>query len=109
MAVAPNIQELLRISIHRWRAGLTAGSDTLGDVEIMRGIFEGDSLSPLTFVICLIPLPLFLRKAKRHYQLARDSGSLSHLLFKDDLNLYGRDARELDSLVNTGLQYRYWY
>lgn len=101
MGVALYIQELLRNSIQNWRTCLTAGSDTLGEVRIRRGIFQGDSLSPLIFVICLIPLTLLRRKAKGHFRLGGDSGSLNHLLFMDDLKLYGRDERELNSPVNT--------
>ena len=39
-----------------------------GEVEIKRGIFEGDSLSPLVFVLALLPLSLSLRKAKAAYE-----------------------------------------
>ena len=52
-------------------------------------------------MICLIPLTLLLRKAKERYQLGGDPGSLRHLLFMDDLKLYGKDERQLDSLVDT--------
>ena len=34
------------------------------EVDIRRGIFLGDSLSPLLFVLCMVPLTWLLRKAK---------------------------------------------
>ena len=37
-----------------WRVELVCGSASLGEVSISRGIFEGDSLSLLLFVIALI-------------------------------------------------------
>ena len=40
------------------------GNSELDEVEIKLGIFQGDSLSPLVFVLALIPLSLILRKAK---------------------------------------------
>ena len=43
---------------------LCSGNSELGEVEIKRGIFQGDSLSLLVFVLALIPLSLILRKAK---------------------------------------------
>ena len=74
-----------------------------GEVKIQRGIFQGESLSPLMFVICLILLSIVLRssKIKGKYQLGKDAASLNHLLNMDDLKLYGKDDREADSLVNT--------
>ena len=35
---------------------LTCGSETLGEVPIKRGIFQEDALSPVLFVMALIPL-----------------------------------------------------
>ena len=46
---------------------LCSGNCELGEVEIKRGIFQGDSLSPSGFVLVLIPLSLILRKAKAAY------------------------------------------
>ena len=43
---------------------LCSGNSELGEAEIKPNIFEGDSLSPLVFVLVLIPLSLILRKAK---------------------------------------------
>ena len=43
---------------------LCSGNFELVEVEIKHGIFQGDSLSPLVFVLALIPLSLILRKAK---------------------------------------------
>ena len=47
---------------------LCSGNSELGEVQIKRGIFQGDSLSPLVFVLTLIPLSLILRKAKAAWQ-----------------------------------------
>ena len=38
-------------------------NESLGRVDIKRGIFQGDSLSHLLFVFCLIPLTVILRKS----------------------------------------------
>ena len=46
---------------------LCSGNSELGEVEIKRGIFQGDSLSTSVFVLALIPLSLILRKAKAAY------------------------------------------
>ena len=44
-----------------------------GDVHVKRGIFQGDSLSPLQFVLSMIPLSLVPRKANACYEWKRKS------------------------------------
>ena len=84
-----------------WRTTLKSNGQNLGDVNIRRGIFPGDSLSPLLFVVCFIPFSVILRKTKGKYQLGKEGESINHLLFMDDLKLYGSDERQIDSLINT--------
>ena len=62
--VAENIKSLLMNSMEKWKVILCSGNSEFGEVEIKRGIFQGDSLSPLVFVLELIPLSLILRKTK---------------------------------------------
>ncbi|XP_047475423.1 uncharacterized protein LOC125029527 [Penaeus chinensis] len=59
--VAENIVNLLSKSMESWRTILTSGNEELASVNIKRGIFQGDTLSPLLFVIGLIPLSHILR------------------------------------------------
>ena len=66
--VAENIKSLLVNSMEKWKVMLCSGNSELGEVEIKRGIFQGDSLSPLVFVLALIPLSSILRKAKVAYE-----------------------------------------
>ena len=49
----------------------------------------------------MIPLTLLLRKVKLGYVLRNDQMRISHLLFMDDLKLYGKNEREIESLVQT--------
>ena len=70
LGVAENIKSLLANSMEKWYAMLCSRSSELGEVEIKRGIFKGDSLSPLVFVLALIPLSLILRKAKAAYEFS---------------------------------------
>ena len=45
-----------------WRVDLTAGGRSLAEAKIQRGIFQGDALSPLLFIIAMKPLNHILRK-----------------------------------------------
>ena len=70
-------------------------------MKIERGIFQGDSLSPLLFVIILIPLTHILRKASPGYEFASSKEKINHLLYMDDLKLYSKTEKALDSLIQT--------
>ena len=74
-----NIKELLINSMDSWRTGLTSCGENIGEVRIRTGIFQGDSLSPLLFVVALIPMTLILRKARfaLHGQHLRQTESIS--------------------------------
>ena len=70
-------------------------------MNINRGIFHGDALSPLLFVISLIPVTLVLRRMKKRSSFQKGKSKLNHLLFMDDLKLCGSNQNEIDSLVRT--------
>ena len=83
-----------------WQTELTSCRESLAKVNIRRGIFQGDSLSPLLFVMCMIPLANVLRKAKARYILGGGE-KINHILFMDDLKLHGKNENEIKVLVST--------
>ena len=99
--IASNITALMEKAMEKWNVDLVAGNEKLGNVRIRRGNFQGDSLSSLLFVLALILLTIILRKMKAGYQFGTRRSSINHFLFMDDLKLYAKDEKQLDSLVNT--------
>ena len=97
--VADIIKSLLVSSMEKWKVMLYSGNSELGEVKIKQETFQGDSLSSLLFVLALIPLSLILRKTKAVYQFLESKEKINHLLFMDDLKLYSRSDKGLDSLV----------
>ena len=87
--------------MEKWKVILCSGNSELDEVEIKRGIFQGDSLTPLVFVLALIPLSLILRKEKAAYEFSESKEKINNLLFMDDLKLYSRNEKGLDSLIQT--------
>ena len=69
------------------RTVLFSERNKLAIVNIRRGIFQGDSLSPLLFVVALILLTIILRTLKQGYSFRKEKEKLNHLLFMDDLKL----------------------
>ena len=80
---------------------MVASGEVLGEAKINRGIFQCDSLSPLLFVLCMILLSLLLRKTGIGYEWNRKRLKINHLLFMNDLKLFGKNQNQIDSLVNT--------
>ena len=93
--------ELLKRSMQSWRTVLFSGKNKLGKVNIRRGIFQGDSLSPLLFVVALIPVTIMLRTLKQGYSFGKGKERLNHVSFMNDLKLCGSNDNETDKLVKT--------
>ena len=79
---------------------LNPSGKTLGEVDIRRGIFQGASLFPLLFVLCMAPLTWLLRRAKADYEWGNKGFKLNRL-FMDDLKLFAKSKNQVDSLGQT--------
>ena len=99
--VHKKICSLIAQSMLFWRTTLTCCGVVLGDVEIYRGIFQGKSLSPILFVIALMPLSYLLQDTNKGYCLKGFPLKVNHLLYLDDIKLYGKSRSELHSLIST--------
>ena len=64
-----------------------------GPTGIKRGIFQGDSLSPLLFTISLNPISQELQKTRCGYQL--DTKNKINHLFYIDFKLYGTNDHQI--------------
>ena len=84
-----------------WKTVLTVNGQVLDYVHIRRWIFQKDSLSPLLYVIAMIPMTTILRQTGLGYQTSKSAAKISHLLYMDDLKLYRKSSNELESLLNT--------
>ena len=96
--IAFNVRQFLLSSAKKWKTELTSCGQQLGVVNIKRGIFQGDSLSPLLFVLCMVPLSLVLRRSKAGYEWGGGGGrefKINHLLFMDDLKLFEKSYEQI--------------
>ena len=90
--------------LSQWKTNMTLvhkeGVLETGPIRIKRGIFQGDSLSPLLFTMSLNPLSKELQKTGYRYQLDEQT-KINHLFYVDDLKLYGTSDKQLTGLINT--------
>ena len=54
VGAARNVMSIVSNSMVSWKTVLTSEGMTLGQVDIRRGIFQGDSLTPLLFVVIML-------------------------------------------------------
>ena len=57
--ITENTKKLLVNTMNKSKLELKSKEKSLANNEISRGIFQGDSLSPLLSVLCTVPLYLF--------------------------------------------------
>ena len=94
IGIAKNVVTFLGKTIKSWGMELTCGPETLEEVPIKKGTFQRDALSLFLFLIALIPRTHILGI---NFELE----TINHLLFMDDLKLFSKNERALDSLIQT--------
>ena len=78
---------------------LTSCRESFAKVNLKRGIFQGDILSPLLFIICMILLTHVLHKAEARY-ISGAGEKINHLLFMDGFKLHGKNESGIKGLVS---------
>ena len=83
-----------------WRVESTAGGRSLAETKIQRGIFQGDALSPLLFIIAMMSLNHILRKCTVGYKLSRLQQMINHLMYMDVIELFAKNEKELEIRIH---------
>ena len=97
--ISDEVINFINKTMKPWRMELTAGGRSLAEAKIQRGIFQGDALSPLLFIIAMIPLNHLLRKCTVGYKLSRSQEKINHLIYMDDIKLFTKNE-ELETLIH---------
>ena len=97
--ISHEVINLIEKTMQTWRVALTAGGRSLAETKIQRGIFQGDALSPLLFIIAMMQLDQISRKCIAGYKISR-SQEITHLMYMDDIKLFAKDEKELDTLIH---------
>ena len=97
LGIAYSVRSFSKKSMKKWKLLFSSNRSDSCEVNVNRGIFQGDSLSSLILVIWMIPLSLLLRKVKASYEWGRKEFKLNHLLFVGDLKLFEKSEDQIDS------------
>ena len=79
---------------------LIAGGRSLAEAKIQRSIVQGDALSPLLFMIAMMPLNHILKKCTAGYKLSRSQEKINHLMYMDDIKLFAKNEKKLETQIH---------
>ena len=85
-----------------WKVELAAGGRSLAETKVQSGIFQGDAVSPLLYIIAMRPLNHMLRKCAAGYKLWKSLEKINHFLHIDNIRLFAtrtRTTRREESLL----------
>ena len=90
--------KFMRTSMSNWKTTMKLsyndGCITTDQIKIKRGIFQGDSFSPLLFCLALVPLTSELATSGYGYKILNTNAPISNLFYMDDLKLYSKNEQE---------------
>ena len=66
--------------MNNWRVELTESRKSLAEVKIKGGTFKGDAISPLQFVIPMLPLNHINRKCTNGYKITKWQEKINRLM-----------------------------
>ena len=93
-AIANTIIKLLKQWKTQLRVKTQAGVVLTEPIQFKRGIYQGDTLCPLLFIMCVNPMSWKLRTLPG-YRLTKPLNiNISHGLLIDDLKLYSNSERQ---------------
>jgi hypothetical protein len=100
MKIKQTYVNFVQTAMTKWKTSLYVNNNPLGDVKISTGIYQGDCLSPLLFIMALIPLSWLLNSTKCGIQLNKNGRRINHLLYMDDLKLFAKNDHEITKLLD---------
>ena len=91
--ISHEVKKFIEQTMKTWKVELTAGGRSIAETKIQRGIFQGDALSPLLFIIAMIPLNNIIRKCAARYKLSRSQEKINHLMYMDDIKSFAKNVK----------------
>ena len=98
--ISDEVINLIEKAMKTWRVELTGGGKSLTEVRIQRSMLLGDVLSPLLFIIEMIPFNHMLRKCTAGYKLSKLQEKIKRLIYMEDIKLFVKNEKKLETLIH---------
>uniref|UniRef100_A0A183CPI0 Reverse transcriptase domain-containing protein n=1 Tax=Globodera pallida TaxID=36090 RepID=A0A183CPI0_GLOPA len=104
IGVPDDLRSNIRAIMDLWATQLKVGGRVIGDaIPVRTGVFQGDTLSPLLFCLCVWPISFVLDQTPQyHFRCMRhlqEGFSIGHVFYMDDLKCYCMGKGELTQVV----------
>ncbi|KAG0435770.1 LINE-1 retrotransposable element ORF2 protein [Dictyocoela muelleri] len=102
--IPQKIMKFLKMCLSKWSTKILYKGKSLGKTSIKRGILQGDSLSPLLYVIAMEPISRFINqndKSTPNIMVGDKYININHLFYIDDLKLFSTNIKDLENLKLT--------
>ena len=101
-------KRFITTAIRNWKLNLFHEGKPLGTTKLQKGILQGDSLSPLLFVLVMEPLTRVLENGslpRISISTNQRQAQLNHLLFIDDIKLFAKTKEDLEQILDATVKH----
>ena len=98
LALPGNIISFIKRMLVKQTTTLYLNGKPIGEAKLEKGVIQGDSLSPLLFVIAMEPLSRMLNEHCDKVAMNEQGQTINHLIFIDDIKLLANDNETLVEL-----------
>ena len=79
--------------MENWKLELSTEGQILTEAKTQSGIFQGDSLSPLKFVITMMPLIHIFRKCTGGNKFIKSQEKVNYLMYIGNIKLFTKNEK----------------
>lgn len=99
LPIPPGVINTLKAAVKRWSVIVQVGRSTTNPIKVSRGVYQGDTVSPLLFILMTAGILQKLVGDRRINQATR--GNHLVLAFMDDIKIHAPSREGVDVIAET--------
>ena len=101
--ISNKIYNIINDIINKWKIKLKYTNNIICEIKLENGILQGDTMSPLLFIIALDPLMNKLDNIIEGVKI-NNNNKLNKLIYMDDLKIYLNENENIEEIDNKIIQ-----